>query len=86
MDEKGPRGEKAGEEEGTRAAAAAAAAATKIKVSLQSLNLNDLRLGFLPVGNINRLDAIEVRGEVLGVKKRSSRSESSEGSRSSNSL
>jgi hypothetical protein len=55
-------------------------------VSLESLNLNDLRLGFLPVGNIRRLDAIDVRGEVLGVKKRSSRSESSEGSRSSNSL
>lgn len=58
----------------------------KTTVSLESLNLNDLRLGFLPVGNIRRLDAIEVRGEVLGVKKRSSRSESSEGSRSSNSL
>ena len=83
MDEKGARGDKA---EGTRAAAAAAATSAKIKVSLASLNLNDLRLGFLPLGNIKRLDAIEVRGEVLGVKKRSSRSESSEGSRSSNSL
>jgi hypothetical protein len=38
------------------------------------------------VGNIKRLDAMEVRGEVFGVKKRSSRSDSSEGSRSSNSL
>lgn len=52
------------------------------EVSLASLNLNDLRLGFLPVGK-TILDAKEVRGEVLGVKKRSSRSESSEGSRSS---
>lgn len=62
------------------------ATSAKRTISLESLNLNDLRLGFLPVGNIKRLDAIEVRGEVLGVKKRSSRSESSEGSRSSNSL
>jgi hypothetical protein len=84
VDGKGARGDKAGEEEGTRATAAATSA--KITVSLESLNLNDLRLGFLPLGNIKRLDAIEVRGEVLGVKKRSSRSESSEGSRSSNSL
>ena len=36
--------------------------------SLASLNLKDLRLGFRPVGNMRRLDAIEVRGEVLGVK------------------
>jgi hypothetical protein len=87
VDEKGARGDKEVEGEGeTRAAATAAATSARRTVSLELLNLNDFLLGFLAVGNSKRLDAIEVRGEVLGVKKRSSRSESSDGSRSSNSL